>query len=391
MKVLTKIFSVFLMAAILLMAAVVQGQVRAQEQVKAQAEARPKLIVLLSIDQMRPDRLDGSLPGGLGRLFREGHVFTNVTLNHGLTNTCPGHVVMSTGVNPGKAGIPGNSYLDHDSLADRYCVDDPDSAHQVLHGAENRSPNSIRVTSLGDRLKSSSLNSKVFSVSGKDRSAIALGGKSADGAFWFHQQSSRFTSSRYYTEQLPKYVIEFNGESFFDDGYGKQVPEYWQHDEGTYRIDDYPGESEEFDRVSGHPVNTVQAAAEVTVRPNGTVQVNKITAALDCGNLVNPMTAEEQVEGAILFGLTATINGKLTIENGQVLENNLDTYEIVGMKDAPEINIHWALSGGDKWGGLGEPAVPVVAPAICNALYKKKGRRIRSLPIRDYYLQVGSR
>ena len=128
--------------------------------------------------------------------------------------------------------------------------------------------------------------------------------------------------------------------------------------------------------------------AEVTVNENGTVTVDRITAVLDCGNLVNPLTAEEQVEGGILFGLSAALYGKLTVENGRILEDNLDTYEILRMHETPEINIHWALSGGDKWGGLGEPATPVVAPAICNALYAITRRRIRTLPIRDYYLQA---
>jgi isoquinoline 1-oxidoreductase beta subunit len=128
--------------------------------------------------------------------------------------------------------------------------------------------------------------------------------------------------------------------------------------------------------------------AEVTVNSDGSVRVNKVTAVVDCGNLVNPMTAEEQIEGGILFGLTAALNGKLTIENGRVLEDNLDTYEIIRMAEAPEIDIHWITLSTEHWGGLGEPSTPVIAPAVCNALYKITGRRIRSLPIRDYYLQI---
>ena len=129
-------------------------------------------------------------------------------------------------------------------------------------------------------------------------------------------------------------------------------------------------------------------AAVVTVGDEGKVTVDDIIAVVDCGNLVNPMTAEEQVEGGILYGLTAALYGKLTIENGKVLEDNLDTYEILQMSETPNMEIHWALSGGDKWGGLGEPATPVVAPAVCNALYRVTGRRIRSLPIKDYYLRM---
>jgi isoquinoline 1-oxidoreductase beta subunit len=70
-----------------------------------------------------------------------------------------------------------------------------------------------------------------------------------------------------------------------------------------------------------------------------------------------------------------------------VLEDNFDTYRMLSMSEMPEIETHFALSGGDKWGGLGEPATPPVAPAVCNALYRITGRRIRILPIKDYFLQ----
>lgn len=133
----------------------------------------------------------------------------------------------------------------------------------------------------------------------------------------------------------------------------------------------------------------VGLVAQVTVIDNGGMKVDKVTAAIDCGNVANPMTAEEQVEGSILYGLSAALYGKLTVEAGRILEDNLDTYEVLRMEDTPEIEIHWELSGGDHWGGLGEPATAVIAPAVCNALFKITGRRIRSLPVRDYYLTVG--
>ena len=127
--------------------------------------------------------------------------------------------------------------------------------------------------------------------------------------------------------------------------------------------------------------------AEVTVSESGDLKIERIVAVVDCGNLVNPLTAEMQIESGILYGLTAALYGKLTVENGVVLEDNLDTYRIVTMQEAPLIETHFALSGGDKWGGLGEPSTPPVAPAVCNALYKITGRRIRILPIKDYLLR----
>ncbi len=127
--------------------------------------------------------------------------------------------------------------------------------------------------------------------------------------------------------------------------------------------------------------------AEVGVQ-GGEAQVNKISVVIDCGHVVNPKLAEQQVESAIMYGLTATLYGKLTIEKGRVLEDNLDTYQSVLLAEAPEIDIKWSLSQGERWGGLGEPATALVAPAVCNALFKITGRRIRSLPVRDYYLQA---
>ena len=126
--------------------------------------------------------------------------------------------------------------------------------------------------------------------------------------------------------------------------------------------------------------------AEVTVTATGQLKVDRIVAVVDCGNLVNPMTAEQQVESGIVYGLTAALYGKLTVENGVVLEDNFDTYRMLSMDEMPLIETHFALSGGDKWGGMGEPATPPVAPAVCNALYSITRRRIRSLPIKDYLL-----
>ncbi len=127
--------------------------------------------------------------------------------------------------------------------------------------------------------------------------------------------------------------------------------------------------------------------AEVTVSDQGDLKVNRIVCAIDCGNLVNPLSAEMQVESGIVFGLTAALYGKLTVENGVILEDNFDTYRMVTMAEMPVIETHFALSGGEKWGGLGEPATPPVAPAVCNALYRITGRRIRILPIKDYLLR----
>ncbi len=127
--------------------------------------------------------------------------------------------------------------------------------------------------------------------------------------------------------------------------------------------------------------------AEVTVSEQGQLSVDRIVTVVDCGNLVNPMTARQQIESGIVFGLTAALYGKLTFEDGELVETNFDQYRMIKLRDMPELDTHFSLSRGDEWGGLGEPGTPPVAAAVCNALFKITKRRIRALPIADYYLR----
>ena len=133
----------------------------------------------------------------------------------------------------------------------------------------------------------------------------------------------------------------------------------------------------------------VGAVVELSLNSSGGVKVHRVVSVVDCGNLVNPQIAKTQIESGVVYGLSAALFGKITIEKGKVLENNFDTYRVLGMKDTPKMETHFLLSGGDKWGGLGEPGVPCVAPAVVNAIHKITRRRMRSLPVSDYYLQPG--
>jgi len=123
--------------------------------------------------------------------------------------------------------------------------------------------------------------------------------------------------------------------------------------------------------------------AEVTVKPNGEVKVNRVTVALDTRHMVNPQTVAEQAEGSVIFGLSAALYGKITIKDGAAVQGNFDTYRMVRLAQAPRIDVHLVPSGGDVWGGAGEPAVPPVAPAVTNAIFAATGKRIRTLPIVD--------
>jgi isoquinoline 1-oxidoreductase beta subunit len=130
--------------------------------------------------------------------------------------------------------------------------------------------------------------------------------------------------------------------------------------------------------------------AEVTVKPNGDVKVNRVTVALDTRYMVNPLTIAEQAEGSVIFGLTAALYGKITIKGGVPVQGNFDTYRMVRLAEAPKIDVHLVPSGGKVWGGAGEPATPPIAAAVANAIFAATGKRIRTLPIMDHDLSYSA-
>ena len=130
--------------------------------------------------------------------------------------------------------------------------------------------------------------------------------------------------------------------------------------------------------------------AEVTVKPNGDLKVNRVTVALDTRYMVNPLTIAEQAEGSVIYNLSAALFGKLTIKDGAVVQGNFDTYRMVRLAEAPKIDVHLLSSGGPKWGGAGEPATAPIAAAVANAIFAATGKRIRSLPISDHDLSYSA-
>ena len=126
--------------------------------------------------------------------------------------------------------------------------------------------------------------------------------------------------------------------------------------------------------------------AEVTVSKKGEVRVDRVVAAVDCGHVVNPGIVEAQIQGGIVYGLSAVLYGDLTIKDGRIQENNFDQYEMVRLADAPKIEVYLALSGGKKWGGIGEPGTATTAPAVANAVFAATGIRARSMPLKNVKL-----
>lgn len=130
----------------------------------------------------------------------------------------------------------------------------------------------------------------------------------------------------------------------------------------------------------------VAEVAEVSVSDDGEVKVHKVTAVVDCGEVINSDTARQQVESGIIFGLTAALYGEITIDNGAVEQSNFPDYEMVRMADVPEIEVHFIESGAEI-GGLGEPATPPISAAVSNAVFSITGKRVRQLPLKNYDLK----
>jgi isoquinoline 1-oxidoreductase beta subunit len=127
--------------------------------------------------------------------------------------------------------------------------------------------------------------------------------------------------------------------------------------------------------------SVVAHVAEVSITPNKTLKVHKVVCAIDCGQIVNPDTIKAQMESCIAFGLTAALYGEITFENGRVKQSNFYDYRMLRINEMPQVEVH-ILDSTEKMGGVGEPGVPPVAPAVMNALFMLTGKRVRSLPLR---------
>ncbi len=120
--------------------------------------------------------------------------------------------------------------------------------------------------------------------------------------------------------------------------------------------------------------------AEVSVSADKTFKIDRIVAAVDCGPIVNPESVRSQTEGAIIYGLSAALKNAITIKNGAVEQANFDAYDPIRIHEAPPIEVYLAPSGDDP-GGMGEPALPPIAPAVANAIFAACGQRLRKLPL----------
>jgi isoquinoline 1-oxidoreductase subunit beta len=122
--------------------------------------------------------------------------------------------------------------------------------------------------------------------------------------------------------------------------------------------------------------------AEVAVSKDGELRVQRVVCAVDCGMVVNPDTVKAQIEGGIIFGISAALFGEITIKNGRVEQTNFGDYRPLRINEAPVIEVY-VVQSAEAPGGIGEPGTAAVAPAITNALFAATGKRIRKLPVAD--------
>jgi isoquinoline 1-oxidoreductase beta subunit len=122
----------------------------------------------------------------------------------------------------------------------------------------------------------------------------------------------------------------------------------------------------------------------------GTFSVDRVTVAVDPGHVVNSLGVKEQMEGGVIFALSAALYGKITVRNGAVEQGNFDSYRMVRYAQAPKTEVYLVPSNGKRWGGCGEPGAAPLTPALCNAIFSATGKRIRSLPIMDHDLSASA-
>jgi isoquinoline 1-oxidoreductase beta subunit len=131
----------------------------------------------------------------------------------------------------------------------------------------------------------------------------------------------------------------------------------------------------------------VAQIAELAVAKDGTVRVERVVCAVDCGQIINPDTVTAQMEGGIMFGIGGALWGEITIKNGRVQQQNFNDYRVLRINEAPVVEVYLTPSH-EAPGGIGEPGTACIAPAMANAVFAATGKRLRKLPLKPEWLRA---
>ena len=219
---------------------------------QASQNPRPRLVLLIVVDQFRYDYLNrfGDLFGsrGIGRLMRAGASWTEANFDHVPTFTAPGHAVFMTGASPSQTGIVANEWYERET--GRKVKSTTDDSTMMLAGKPNekgKGPGRLLCSTVGDELRLADRDrSKVIGISAKDRAAILPSGRRANAAYWFSTDNGNIISSTYYFEHLPEWVVRFNNRHLADALFGARWDRLLPNEAEYLRragIDDVPWEN----------------------------------------------------------------------------------------------------------------------------------------------------
>ena len=197
---------------------------------------------------------------------------------------------------------------------------------------------------------------------------------SIDGGFGFNSQKGSTGDAMAKRVELQANLAELK------EGAEGRVSAYWQDREEGFSG---PGQI----AYNGEASRQVGVQAEVTVGKDNKLKVDRVVCAVECGLAVNPDVIRAQMEGGIGFGLTAALYGKITLKDGVVEQSNFHDYPVIRVAEMPLVEVHIVASSANP-SGIGEPAVPPLAPAVANAIAAATGKRLRSLPIASGLLKA---
>ena len=229
-------------------------------------KGKPKLVILMVADQMRPDhlkRFDSLYNGGLRWMIDNGVNFNNAHHEHSNTLTGPGYFTIGTGKYPGSQGVWGNDYYDREIGKTVNCVEDF-HAFPIGGDGKARSYSRYNSTGIGDWLKAVNSNSKVYSIGGKDRAAVFLGGKNPDLVLYYNY-NGQFITSNYYTDQIPNWLEKFNLRqniaTYKDSIWNRSLPDslYLKY----AREDNFSGEKDTYKKSLYSPVFPIGFDSEI--------------------------------------------------------------------------------------------------------------------------------